>query len=55
MKVKAENIVILQLLEVHLTGKKVVNADAFWNGLRHEKLKVMIDDEAAMLQLYKVS
>ncbi|KAD4888349.1 hypothetical protein R6Q59_033708 [Mikania micrantha] len=29
----------LEILEVQLPGKKVVNADAFWNGLRGQKLK----------------
>lgn len=29
----------LQVLEVQLPGKKVVNAAAFWNGLRGQKLK----------------
>lgn len=30
---------ILEVLEVQLPGKKVVNAAAFWNGLRGQKLK----------------
>lgn len=29
----------LEVLEVQLPGKKVVNAAAFWNGLRGQKLK----------------
>lgn len=31
--------VVTQVLEVQLPGKKVVNAAAFWNGLRGQKLK----------------
>ncbi|XP_021741001.1 uncharacterized protein LOC110707292 [Chenopodium quinoa] len=33
----------LEVLEVQLPGKKVVNAAAFWNGLRGQKLKVSVD------------
>lgn len=29
----------LEVLEVQLPGKKVVNSAAFWNGLRGQKLK----------------
>ncbi|KAK2433610.1 methionyl-tRNA formyltransferase [Trifolium repens] len=29
----------LEVLEIQLPGKKVVNAAAFWNGLRGQKLK----------------
>lgn len=29
----------LEVLEVQLPGKKVVNATAFWNGLRGQKLR----------------
>ncbi|PON77441.1 NAD(P)-binding domain containing protein [Parasponia andersonii] len=31
----------LEVLEVQLPGKKVVNASAFWNGLRGQKLKIL--------------
>jgi hypothetical protein len=31
--------VVTQVLEIQLPGKKVVNAAAFWNGLRGQKLK----------------
>lgn len=31
----------LQVLEVQLPGKKVVNAAAFWNGLRGQNVKVV--------------
>lgn len=32
-------LIVFQVLEVQLPGKKVVNASAFWNGLRGQKLK----------------
>lgn len=31
----------LEVLEVQLPGKKVVNAAAFWNGLRGQRLKIL--------------
>lgn len=31
----------LEVLEVQLPGKKVMNAAAFWNGLRGQKLKIV--------------
>lgn len=31
----------IKVLEVQLPGKKVVNATAFWNGLRGQRLKKM--------------
>jgi len=32
-------VLLIQVLEVHLPGKKAINAAAFWNGLRGQKLK----------------
>lgn len=30
---------LIQVLEIQLPGKKVMNAAAFWNGLRGQQLK----------------
>lgn len=30
---------LIQVIEVQLPGKKAINAAAFWNGLRGQKLK----------------
>jgi methionyl-tRNA formyltransferase len=32
-------VLLIQVLEVQLPGKKAINAAAFWNGLRGQKLK----------------
>jgi len=32
-------VLLIQVLEVQLAGKKAINAAAFWNGLRGQKLK----------------
>lgn len=34
-------LVLKQVLEVQLPGKKVTSAAAFWNGLRGQKLKTL--------------
>ncbi|KAL2896236.1 Methionyl-tRNA formyltransferase [Bienertia sinuspersici] len=41
----------LEVLEVQLPGKKAVNAAAFWNGLRGQKLKIVADKGAAISQV----
>ncbi|EXB57385.1 Methionyl-tRNA formyltransferase [Morus notabilis] len=39
----------LEVLEVQLPGKKVMNAAAFWNGLRGQKLKVSSQEKGILL------
>lgn len=41
----------LEVLEVQIPGKKMVNAAAFWNGLRGQKLKIFVDERSAMSQV----
>ncbi|KAL2896312.1 Methionyl-tRNA formyltransferase [Bienertia sinuspersici] len=44
-------IITTKVLEVQLPGKKAVNAAAFWNGLRGQKLKIVADKGAAISQV----